>query len=155
MPATRNSAKALIVRDGAVLLQVCRFGEEVVHLFPGGGQEFEETLAVAVRREVLEETGLRVAVGELLWVREFVKRAHRPDDPHPGHAVEFFFRCTPEDDAPPAAISVPDDAQIGIRWVPFAELPALTVWPAAVQRHLIAWNGDGPLDTPLYLGDCL
>ena len=154
MPATRNSAKALIVRDGAVLLQVCCFDGTEVHLFPGGGQEFEESLAAAVRREVLEETGILVQVGELLWVREFVKRTYHPDTEKPGHAVEFFFRCTPEEDAPIIPVTVPDTDQIDVRWVPFAALPTLTVWPATIQRLLIDWGGEGTLPAPLYLGDC-
>jgi len=38
-PRIRVAARALIIRDGAVLLQVCRIGDRVVPLLPGGGQE--------------------------------------------------------------------------------------------------------------------
>ncbi|WSV09232.1 NUDIX domain-containing protein [Streptomyces sp. NBC_01020] len=37
---------------------------------PGGRVEPGETAAEAAVREVLEESGLRVSVGELPWVRE-------------------------------------------------------------------------------------
>ena len=40
-------------------------------VFPGGGVELGERIAAAGEREVEEETGLRVAVGSLIYVREF------------------------------------------------------------------------------------
>lgn len=148
----RNAAKALILRDRTVLLQLCRIDGRVVHLLPGGTQEFGESLADTVRREVLEETGLRVDVGEPVWVREFIARNHLPGDDD--QSVEIFFRCTPEAGAEPGRGSLPDTAQIGVRWVPFDELPAITMWPEAVRRRLIAWDKDGHPLTPAYLGDC-
>lgn len=53
---------------------------------PGGGMEFGESAVEALEREFLEETGLRVSVGPLLFVTEF----NQP----PLHAVEMFFRVT-------------------------------------------------------------
>ncbi|WP_162850863.1 NUDIX domain-containing protein [Amnibacterium kyonggiense] len=60
------SAKAVIVRDGAVLLGRNDRGEWEL---PGGRVEAEEEPADAVVREVAEETGLRVAVTAPLGVR--------------------------------------------------------------------------------------
>jgi 8-oxo-dGTP diphosphatase len=54
---------------------------------PGGGLEFGERAEKSLRREFLEETGLRISVGKLLVVCEFVKP--------PLHAVELFFEVTP------------------------------------------------------------
>ena len=43
-PKIRSSVKAVIIRDGRILLQRCRFASEAIcYLFPGGGQKFEET----------------------------------------------------------------------------------------------------------------
>ena len=53
---------------------------------PGGGLEFGESAVDALRREFVEETGLRVEVGEFLFVCELVAP--------PLHAVELFFNVT-------------------------------------------------------------
>lgn len=50
---------------------------------PGGGIEFGQTASAALKREILEETGLTVRVGKLLFVCEFIQ--------NPLHAVELFF----------------------------------------------------------------
>ena len=58
--AIRNSAKALILHDGKLLLNRCVSRLGIYYALPGGGQHDGELLTEAVRREVLEETGLRV-----------------------------------------------------------------------------------------------
>jgi 8-oxo-dGTP diphosphatase len=50
---------------------------------PGGGIEFGEPATEAVRREFLEETGLEVQAGKLLFINEHIQP--------PLHAVELFF----------------------------------------------------------------
>jgi len=53
---------------------------------PGGGVDFGESSTEALAREFVEETGLRVDVGEFLFVCELVAP--------PLHAVELFFSVT-------------------------------------------------------------
>ncbi|RRB07905.1 NUDIX domain-containing protein [Larkinella rosea] len=50
---------------------------------PGGGPQYGETAYVALIREFLEETGLDIEVGDLLFVNEFMQT--------PLHAMELFF----------------------------------------------------------------
>ncbi len=50
---------------------------------PGGGTQFGETAPDALVREFVEETGLDVTIGELLFVNEFMQP--------PLHALELFF----------------------------------------------------------------
>jgi 8-oxo-dGTP diphosphatase len=54
---------------------------------PGGGVEFGERADKSLQREFLEETGLRVKVGKMMFVCEFVKP--------PWHAIELMFAVTP------------------------------------------------------------
>ena len=68
----RNSAKAIVLHEGKILVNRCvsRFGE--YYALPGGGQREGETLLEAVRRELLEETGYRVAPQRLSGIYERV-----------------------------------------------------------------------------------
>jgi 8-oxo-dGTP diphosphatase len=50
---------------------------------PGGGIQFGETSHEALKREFIEETGLEIAIGKLLFVNEFMQP--------PLHALELFF----------------------------------------------------------------
>lgn len=56
---------------------------------PGGFCEWKETTEQCCARETLEETGLRVRVGELLGVYS------RPDRDPRGHNVTVLYRATP------------------------------------------------------------
>ena len=53
---------------------------------PGGGSEFGQSVEFNLRREFREETGLRIKVGSLQFVCEFIQR--------PLHAIELFFDVT-------------------------------------------------------------
>ena len=77
----RNSAKALIVKDGKMAAIKIRDDEAEWYIMPGGGQETTETLSVAVCREVAEELGIKVSCKELLFVIEGVngEKIHRVD----------------------------------------------------------------------------
>jgi len=84
---------AVIVADGRVVL-VKRAHEPLKGEWslPGGSVEVGETLADAVAREVLEETGLRVLVGSLI---EVLDRVHRSSDGRVEyHFVLLDYRCT-------------------------------------------------------------
>jgi 8-oxo-dGTP diphosphatase len=50
---------------------------------PGGGVEYQESLDEALKREFIEETGLKINVEKFLFGCEFIK--------NPLHAVELFF----------------------------------------------------------------
>ncbi|MES2389826.1 MAG: NUDIX hydrolase [Bacteroidota bacterium] len=50
---------------------------------PGGQPDFTETMPQALEREFIEETGLKVSVGRLLCVNEYLEP--------PLHAAEIFF----------------------------------------------------------------
>jgi 8-oxo-dGTP pyrophosphatase MutT (NUDIX family) len=67
------SAKGILIRRGRVLLLRNDRGEWEL---PGGRLDDEETPERALRREFLEETGLRVTVGPLVdaWVFQVTSR---------------------------------------------------------------------------------
>lgn len=50
----RNSAKAIIIEDGKILFTKNKTENGLFYLLPGGGQEHDETLVEALKREWLD-----------------------------------------------------------------------------------------------------
>jgi mutator protein MutT len=118
----------VVIREGAVLL-VRRAVEPLKGQWslPGGAVELGETLEEAVRRELREETGLEVRVGELV---EAFERIHRDADGRPRyHYVLLDYLCEP---------AAAGEARAGsdvsaVAWARPEELPSYQVSPKATQ----------------------
>lgn len=99
----------VLVEEGRLLLvQRGREPGRGLWAVPGGKVRPGEPMREAARREMLEETGLEVEVGDVVWVGEYIEDAH--------HLVLIDFagvrtggELRPGDDADQA------------RWVPLAE----------------------------------
>jgi ADP-ribose pyrophosphatase YjhB (NUDIX family) len=135
MAQVRTSARALIQRDGQLL--VVRYNDEHGdwYTLPGGGQRHGEGLESALIREVAEETGAQVRVGPLRFVRECIagptSRALPPDF----HQVECIFACDltgPE----PGGGREPDATQVGVAWYSVRELRQRCFFPLALLDAL-------------------
>ena len=87
---------------------------------PGGKIELGETRVAAARREVKEETGLDVEIGEVIWVGESIG----PGSPPQWHftLVDYEARVTGGD------LQAGDDAS-DARWVTIDELLELPIFP--------------------------
>jgi len=150
MQPVRNSAKAIIIRDGRLLLTVNSDGDGHFYLLPGGGQRKGEPLREALQRECREEIGVDVIPGELRYVREHIARNHEfADTDGDVHQVEYMFLCGLPDGAEPANGHEPDTWQVGIEWVPLERMASCRFYPAAM-RPLLAFACAGG---PVYLGD--
>ena len=117
---------------------------------PGGGVEFGEPLAEALRREVQEETSVDIEVGPLRYVLDFV----RP----PLHAVSFYFACRAERGAL-AAARLGSDPELGerqmlrsVRLVDFDALGETTLYPEPFVGRLAADARAGFPEGTVYLG---
>jgi acetyl-CoA carboxylase carboxyl transferase subunit beta len=113
MSTARVAVGAVVVHDGALLLVQRAIDPEAGKwAIPGGHVEYGETVRDAVAREVLEETGVTVAVGDFAGWDELV----RPDLRF--HIVFVDFFATVVGAAEPRA---GDDAAAA-RWVPIGEV---------------------------------
>lgn len=91
-PIQLNFAAAAIVDDGNnVLLQ--RRSDDGAWGLPGGAIELHESAEEAVIREVAEETGLHIAVVNLIGV--YTKYEHTYPNGDTVQPITVFFRCTP------------------------------------------------------------
>ncbi len=123
----RTSAKALITRDGKILLEKKEGPNGLYYCLPGGGQELDELLPATVEREVAEEIGVRVAVRDIAFVIEGLEGEEY-------HRIDVVFLCDylGETGAP----TLPDTTQIGADWVEIDTLYAVPLFPVKLRRAI-------------------
>ncbi|WP_017690979.1 NUDIX domain-containing protein [Paenibacillus sp. PAMC 26794] len=150
MKPIRNSAKAVIVQSGRLLVIRLEDQYGTAYVFPGGGQEKGEELKDAVARECLEEIGQPVNVGELLHIREYIGKNHEFAEWDADiHQVEFYFACSLIDsEATVFEGSNPDDHQVAVEWIALEELSQIRLYPKTIGELLLTSDSSS-----IYLGD--
>ncbi len=150
MKPIRVAAKAIIVRDGKLLVTKNVDDDGEWYLLPGGGQERGEALPDTLRRECLEEVGAEVEVGALRFVRDYIGRNHEYSaQDAETHALELMFACTLRPGQEPRNGPLPDSAQVGVAWLDLDGLERQRLYPQTLARALAAHSGDWSV----YLGD--
>jgi 8-oxo-dGTP diphosphatase len=149
------SVSALVVRDGHIILVRKGDGNQAIYTFPVGRQEPGETLFEAARREVWEETGQFVQVGELLWVRDYIGKRHEHAATDPDiHILDHLFRCSLADGGRPLHPAAPDPDQTGVEWVPVDRLPSYrNFYPQSLIPVIVEAARGAQRSTPVYVGD--
>lgn len=139
----RNSAKALIIKEGKMLAVKIKDGTEEWYIMPGGGQETEELLQDAVSREVAEEIGIKVDVKDLAFVVEGVhgERFHR---------VDLVFLCEYIGEIENAVLHG-DTNQVGYEWLDIATLNHSQLYPSKLRRQIMNLYEGKPYK--VYLGN--
>lgn len=128
----RNRVSGLLVRDNQLLLvqvDLPTIGRPA-WMPPGGAVELGEAMEEAVVREMKEETGITVSVGQLVYISEYIGK--------PYHAIEHYFLCSyykgeaalgsdPE-------VGVSSQILLDIGWFPLDDLPANDLVPAFIAQ---------------------
>ncbi len=119
-----TSVRAVVISGRRVL--VLRNPDEI-HILPGGRREPGESLAQTALREVLEETGWRIAALRLLGARHFHHLTPRPEGdryPYPDF-FQVVYMAAPAGYAPGERL--PDDYESDCCWMTIDEALALNL----------------------------
>jgi ADP-ribose pyrophosphatase YjhB (NUDIX family) len=128
--------RALVLKDNSVLLvSHAHQDRPPFWCFPGGLVEENEDLLVAVRRELVEETGISVEPLSVVAVQEFRKEK----------LLEVIFLCSymsgavslgsdPDNSGPPVLVDA--------RWVPIETLGSVQVHPVELIPHLLEYGAE-------------
>ncbi|MCI2395253.1 NUDIX hydrolase [Aliiroseovarius sediminis] len=137
----RLAVRALLLHENR-LLMVNAYGGRKSGLLclPGGGVEPGTSLHDNLTREVHEETGLGITVGDPALVNEF----HDPDSGF--HQVEIVFRCTLVSGRLDPGWQDPEAIVTDRRWVTHEQIAGLHFRPLSLPA--LAW-GD-PKAAPSY-----
>lgn len=137
--SVRNSAKAIVVHGGKILVNKCasRFGE--YYALPGGGQRTGEMLTETVKRELLEETGYTVIPLRLSGIYERINESRHDSN---AHKIYFIFLCKLGNEAK-ASPTETDRCQIGLEWIDLMEIQRKNLFPRAIRDNISGLIGYG------------
>lgn len=96
--------------------------QDIVWRVPGGGQDFQESMEAALRREFLEELNVEISVGKMFGTWDHIYDFRNL----PGHDVYSAFEVTTADDGflsrEDIEIHEPDGRYFPCRWASLEEI---------------------------------
>ena len=148
----RVSARGIVINNDMILLN--EFGNGEYYNIPGGGVEPGETVKDAVVRELFEETGLDVVVGDLIYVLEYEpNKCNFIYGEMP--SISLVFRCYLKGDDIISSASIPDinpdnpNLVSKARWVPVSKLKDINYVPY-IHEQLMEYLKTGQF-SPLFI----
>lgn len=131
----RLSVRAILLRDARLLMvNAFRSGSDLL-CAPGGGVEPGRSLPDNLIRELREETGLTVRVGDPCLINEF----HAPGRDF--HQVDIYFRCTLAAGDPDAPWTDPEGVVSARHWLTRGQLAMRRFKPDCLPE--VVWDGAG------------
>lgn len=147
----RSSVRALIVKNGKLLCNRCEKNGEKYYVLPGGGQDHQEDLFEALRRECMEEIGCQIEIHELVFVYDYIaaRDGYMPHNLAGSnfHAIHHVFWCDLKDPENLGKDTLMDANQTGTEWLPLSSLDEFNFYPKTLVPSI-----QNPKEAKIYLG---
>ena len=127
----RISAAGIVLHDNKILLVRYNFPDgSSILVGPGGGVEIEEDMQQALIREVMEETGLEVKPGKMLFVEDLLSRKYR--------MVKIWFFCSVVGGQLSKTHEASVEGIVDVNWYSKDQLKNEVVYPSIIME--MDWN---------------
>ncbi len=134
MQHRRVAVRGIVLQDGKLLgVRLKNYKDRATDdgqnywCTPGGGVDIGEPLIPALERELIEETGIKPIVGDLIYIQQF----QHEDWEH----LEFFFHITNSDDYRHINLEATTHGAIEIAEIGFIDPTVNTVLPVFLTRE--------------------
>jgi ADP-ribose pyrophosphatase YjhB (NUDIX family) len=128
----RLAVRAVLVHDNRLLLVNAWRGRDDLWCAPGGGVDAHASLHGNLHREIMEETGLKIAINDVCLVNEF------NDEARDYHQVDVYFRCTLQSGTLTDDWQDPEGIVTNRKWVTRSEMAEMTIKPDSLAA--VAWQ---------------
>ena len=121
----------LIIENEQVLTMQYNYGGQEVYNLPGGNLELGEYLCEALSREMQEELGIEVAVGEMILVGEVYFEDRKK------HTLHLLFEGKVKAGIP--TLNHKETSALGIKWLNISDLDTVNLYPnlsKSIQDYL-------------------
>lgn len=133
----RNCGRAIIIKDGKILLQRGRGVYADYYIIPGGKAEDFETIEAAAIRECMEEMGAEIKINRFLFVREYIGKNHEFPELHSNlHQVDFFFEASLVS-IDLSLASSPDPDQLSVEWIKLEDVSKIRLFPKFLKDIIL------------------
>ncbi len=147
----RTATKAIIIENDHLLV-VKHQNDQVYYTLPGGGQNHNEDLRTAMKRECMEELGAEVQVKDILMVRDYISDNHVRKKPPTGfHQIDIIFECELLSEVDLDQATEQDPNQVGTEWIPLPSLDQVPLFPRQIRTTIQDICAGRQI--PIYQGD--